>query len=167
MAQHSESGPRSARAAPYIHLLGVVGLGHLDQSAVPLVLQDLDAHHVTVRTKHVEYGRYIRYLNYKVYKFLLTTGNRKIFFSAFKYINKILKKYRNEPKQKSSNQSRCVIPFYGLKNFTKYVIFFITTYTVPVQGKSLIRQNNSNPDGPGSVTPKSQTKNFIENLRGL
>ena len=109
LAQHSESGPRSARAAPYIHLLGVVGLGHLDQSAVPLVLQDLDAHHVTVRTKHVEYGRYIRYLKCKVYKFLLTTGNRKIFFSAFKDINKIFKKYRNEPKQKSSNQSRCVI----------------------------------------------------------
>ena len=125
MEQHSESGPRSARAAPYIHLLGVVGLGHLDQSAVPLVLQDLDAHHVTVRTKHVEYGRYIRYLKCKVYKFLLTTGNRKIFFSAFKDINKILKKYRNGPKQKSSNQSRCVITFYGLKKFTKYVIFLL------------------------------------------
>jgi hypothetical protein len=37
-------------------------LGHLDQSAVALVLQDLDAHHVAVRPEHVEYCSNIRHL---------------------------------------------------------------------------------------------------------
>jgi hypothetical protein len=37
-------------------------LGHLYEGAVPLVLQDLDAHHVAVRPEHVEYCANIRHL---------------------------------------------------------------------------------------------------------
>ncbi len=37
-------------------------LGHLDEGAVALILQDLDAHHVAVRPEHVEYCANIRHL---------------------------------------------------------------------------------------------------------
>jgi hypothetical protein len=38
-------------------------LGHLNEGAVPLVLQDLDAHYVAVRPEHVEYCSNIRHLS--------------------------------------------------------------------------------------------------------
>jgi hypothetical protein len=43
-------------------LKGMMRLGHLDEGAVALVLQDLDAHHVAVRPEHVEYCANIRHL---------------------------------------------------------------------------------------------------------